>query len=80
MNLTLRDGWTMTIDASGYINWKRIGAPDALAYVITTDTGAVYAYPFGKWGEDSMELCDSLLKAHAYLLSVGSESPWEEVC
>jgi hypothetical protein len=77
MTLTLRDGWAMTIDASGYIGWGRIGAPDALAYVIMTNTGAVYAYPFGKWGEDSGELCDSLLEAHAYLLSVGSESPWE---
>jgi hypothetical protein len=77
--LKLRDGWTMTIDASGYIGLGRIGAPDVLAYVIMTDTGAVYAYPFGKWGEDSSQLCNSLLEAHAYFLSVGSESPWEEV-
>jgi hypothetical protein len=67
----------MTIDESGYIGWKRIGAPDALAYVIMINTGAVYAYPFGKWGGDSRELCDSLLEAHAYLIESGSESPWE---
>jgi hypothetical protein len=78
MTLTLRDGWTMTIDELGYINWKRIGAPDSLAYVIMTNE-AVYAYPFGAWGKDSGELCDSLLEAHEYLLSVGSESPWEAV-
>jgi hypothetical protein len=77
MTLKLRDGWTMTIDASGYINWKRIGAPDALAYVIMAN-GAVYAYPLGAWGENSGELCDSLPEAHAYLVENGSESPWEE--
>ena len=50
-----------------------------LAYVIMLNTGAVYAYPFGLGGNDSGKLCDSLWKAHIYLLSVGSESPWEEV-
>jgi hypothetical protein len=36
----------------------------------------LYVYPNGD--EEDFEF-DSIEEAHAYLLSVGSESPWEEV-
>lgn len=37
----------------------------------------VYVRPFGS--HRNVKWCDTLEEAHAYLIAVGSESPWEEV-
>jgi len=37
----------------------------------------IYVYPHGN--HDDFEF-DTIKEAHEYLISVGSESPWEEVC
>ena len=49
-------------------DWER-------AYALLESKG-VYVYPNG--GSDDFEF-DSIEQAHACLLSVGSESPWEEM-
>jgi hypothetical protein len=74
--LKLRDGWkTFQTDCGIYLY-----APEGLTfgsgwYVdIDRDTGIVSASADG--GYDSVR-CDSIEEAHEYLLSVGSESPWE---
>lgn len=77
MTLKLRDGWkTCETDHCIYIY-----APEGLRFSaewyvdMDPDTGIVYAYPDG--GSDGFKF-GTIEEAHAYLLSVGSESPWEE--
>jgi hypothetical protein len=77
MTLTLRDGWkTCETDCSIYLY-----APEGLIFgsgwyvEIDRDTEIVWASANG--GHDSVR-CESIEEAHEYLLSVGSESPWEE--
>jgi hypothetical protein len=79
MTLTLRKGWkTFETDCCIYFY-----APEGLTFGsgwyadIDRDTGSVSASADG--GHDSVR-CESIEEAHEYLLSVGSESPWEAPC
>jgi hypothetical protein len=88
MNIKLRDGWTL--DDDGHCVWIHLDGDhylNAYAIVVTDDESVVYfaAYPHG--GKKRTELptlggkrCNTAEEAHTYLVSAGSESPWEEVC
>lgn len=77
MTLRLREGWEVETDHSGCTAYKREGAASILAYAIVDPDGEVRAYPSGEFGLHSGRFCESMEEAHAYLISVGSESPWE---
>lgn len=76
--LKLREGWEETHEY-GFIAYKRKGAEDLFAYVLIDPSTNIRAYPLGEFGLYSGFWCDSLEEAHEYLLSVGSDSPWEAV-
>jgi hypothetical protein len=77
--LKLREGWkTWETDCSIYFYPPWTSPKFGPFWYVYMDLNAkiVYAYPNG--GNDSFK-CKSTEEAHAYLLSVGSKSPWEEV-
>jgi len=76
MTLRLREGYEVETDSTGCMIYKRVGADSLFAYVIEGPF-AVRAYPYGEFGLYSGRVCESLEEAHAYLIAVGSESPWE---
>ena len=82
MKLKLRDGWKigkMNNCYEGSGEWVYLDLQDAsweYAYAQFVNN-KLYVYPNGD--EEDFEF-DSIEEAHAYLLSVGSESPWEESC
>jgi hypothetical protein len=79
--LKLREGWQIgkmddCYKGSGEWVWADFyGASWEYAYAKLVNN-KVYAYPNGD--QEDFEF-DSIEEAHAYLLSVGSESPWEVV-
>jgi hypothetical protein len=79
--LKLREGWQigkMNGCPKGSGEWVGAdfgGASWEYAYAQLVNN-RVYAYPDGD--QEDFEF-DTIEEAHAYLLSVGSESPWEEV-
>jgi hypothetical protein len=77
--LKLRKGWKTYKDdcTCTYIYAPEEGLGSSRWYVdMDPDGQNVCAYPHGGWEDFEF---DSIEEAHAYLLSVGSESPWEEV-
>ena len=90
--LKIRENWTL--DDDGDCVWiHRTGDHflNAFAAIVTAGNAPpetypwVAAYPFG--GMKRMELPNAggkrfrtAAEAHAYLVSVGSDSPWEESC
>jgi hypothetical protein len=76
--LKLRDGWQAftTEHGDGYLY-----SPDkpttSWNYHVDMDADMVAAFPHGGL---QCRVFDTIEEAHAYLLSVGSESPWEESC
>jgi hypothetical protein len=78
--LKLRKGWkTYKADdyAYTYLYAPEEGLDSPRWYVnMDPDGQNVCAYPHGGW--ESVEF-DTIEEAHAYFLSVGSDSPWEEV-
>jgi hypothetical protein len=80
MTLKVREGWKIekmyNPYRKGHERIYREGESWGHAYALIESKG-IYVYPNG--GMNDFEF-DSIEEAHAYLLSVGSESPWEEVC
>lgn len=76
MTLRLREGWEAETDSVERMIYKRVGADSLFAYVIEAPF-VVRAYPYGDFDLYYGRVCESLEEAHTYLLSVGSESPWE---
>jgi hypothetical protein len=74
--LKLRDGWQTCTPCGDTVylyppnetttNWN---------YHVDMDADMVVAFPHGGL---QCRVFDTIEEAHAYLLSVGSESPWEE--
>jgi len=74
MNLTMKPTFEVVGYPCQYV--VRKGEPQRNAFLKYMAPFFLYAYPNG--GEDGEE-CTSLSDAHHYLLSMGSESPLEEV-
>jgi hypothetical protein len=81
MGLRLKQGWTTgkNDNYNSKSDWIfKVGEDWQYAYVLLVNS-KIFAYPHGLDSyPDSFEF-DSTEDAHAYLISVGSESPWEEV-
>ncbi len=81
MTLKLRKGWKISkfnncYKGSGeWVLADFYGASWECAYAQIVNN-RVYAYPNGD--QEDVEF-NTIEEAHAYLLSVGSESPWEQV-
>ena len=79
MKLKLRDGWEIGKTDKCYkpeCDWVYLAGENwESAYAQFMDE-KVYVYPNGE--REDFEF-DSIEDAHAYLISVGSESPWEVV-
>ena len=76
--LKLREGYEVETDLTGYVYYKRIGANRLFVYVCEGPF-AIRAYPYGEFRVYSPRLCETIEEAHAYLIAVGSDSPWKEV-
>ena len=78
--LRIKSGWT--IGKNGNYNSKsfdwifKVGEDWQYAYVLLVDS-KIIAYPHGLNSFPDHFEFNSIEEAHAYLLSVGSESPWE---
>jgi hypothetical protein len=77
--LKLRDGWkTLNTDYCTYLYAPDESTSCSRWYVEMNHLNKdIYAYPKG--ARESVGF-DIIEEAHAYFLSVGSESPWEESC
>jgi len=79
--LKLREGWVEDDDGSCVLLYPSGGHHlDAYAAVVPWDMGVdswVAAYPHGD--ARYCRVFDTIEEAHAYLLQMGSESPWEMV-
>ena len=73
--MSLRSGWK-TSYPSGWRWFHRVGEDWSSPYAVDTGGGRVFAYANGNSPQREFP---TVREAHAYLLSVGSESPWEEV-
>ena len=80
MTLRLRKGWTVGKDGnynSEFFDWIfKVGEDWQYAYVLLVNSKIV-AYPHGLNSFPDHFEFNSIEEAHAYLISVGSESPWE---
>ena len=80
--LRIKSGWT--VGKNGNFNSKsdwifKENEGWEYAYILLVNN-KIFAYPHGLDSyPDSFDF-NSIEEAHAYLISVGSESPWEEVC
>jgi hypothetical protein len=79
--MSLRSGWkTSNPYPSGWRWFHRVGEDWSSPYAVDTGGGRgggrVFAYANGNSPQREFP---TVREAHAYLLSVGSESPWEEV-
>ena len=78
MTLKLREGWEETIDQpSGWRWFHRSSGSWEKPYAVDTGKGQVFTYAHGV---APCCIFFTVEKAHAYLVEMGSESPWEEVC
>jgi len=75
MTLTLRDGWAVVSNCwNPKTDWLfQDNQSWHYAYAQFTD-GKVYVYPYGS--SKCFEF-DTIEEAHAYLIKVSSQSPWE---
>lgn len=78
MGLRLKQGWTVGKDDNyNPFDWIfKVGEDWQYAYVLLANS-KVIAYPHGLNSFPDHFEFDSIEDAHAYLISVGSESPWE---
>jgi len=75
--MSLRSGWrTSNPYPSGWRWFHRVGEDWSSPYAVDTGGDRVFTYANGNSPQREFP---TVREAHAYLLSVGSESPWEEV-
>jgi hypothetical protein len=76
--LKLRDGWqAFTTEHGDTYLYSPDKPTTSWNYHVDIDADMVAAFPHGGL---QCRVFDTIEEAHAYLLSVGSESPWEESC
>jgi len=82
--MMLRSGWKASIGYPSSWRWFHRAEDNWDApYAVDTGDGQVFAWANGfqrATGASQRQAFSTVREAHAYLVSVGSESPWEEVC
>lgn len=74
--MMLRDGWKASIGyPSGWRWFHRVEDNWDVPYAVDTGDGRVFAWAHGV---SPWHIFSTVREAHAYLISSGSESPWEE--